>query len=73
MSKNIIYIIIYKSFLFDMKKFSLNINKSLIFTSIYNFTKSDGTSFLKMVESYFDKAGRHTDIKPDKLNFYKKP
>jgi hypothetical protein len=25
-----------------------------------------------MVESYFDKAGKHTNIKPDKLNFYKK-
>lgn len=28
---------------------------------------------MKMVESYFDKAGRHTNIKPDKLNFLKKP
>lgn len=26
-----------------------------------------------MVESYFDKAGSHTSIRPDKLNFYKKP
>ena len=26
-----------------------------------------------MVENYFDKAGRHTNIRPDKLNFYKKP
>lgn len=26
-----------------------------------------------MVQEYFDKAGRHTNIKPDKLNFYKKP
>jgi hypothetical protein len=26
-----------------------------------------------MVESYFDKAGRHTNIKADKLNFLKKP
>jgi glutamate dehydrogenase (NAD(P)+) len=25
-----------------------------------------------MVESYFDKAGKHTNIKADKLNFYKK-
>ena len=25
-----------------------------------------------MVESYFDKAGRHTSIRPDRLNFYKK-
>lgn len=26
-----------------------------------------------MVESYFDKAGTHTSIRGDKLNFYKKP
>lgn len=26
-----------------------------------------------MVESYFDKAGTHTNIRADKLNFYKKP
>lgn len=26
-----------------------------------------------MVESYFDKAGAHTNIRADKLNFYKKP
>lgn len=26
-----------------------------------------------MVESYFDKAGKHTNIRADKLNFYKKP
>lgn len=25
-----------------------------------------------MVENYFDKAGRHTSIRPDRLNFYKK-
>ena len=25
-----------------------------------------------MVEKYFDKAGRHTNIRPDLLNFYKK-
>jgi hypothetical protein len=30
-------------------------------------------SFLQMVESYFDKAGKHTNIRADKLNFYKKP
>lgn len=33
---------------------------------------SDGTSFLKMVESYFDKAGIHTNIRSDRLNYYKK-
>ena len=25
-----------------------------------------------MVEKYFDKAGQHTKIRPDLLNFYKK-
>ena len=25
-----------------------------------------------MVEKYFDKAGKHTNIRPDLLNFYKK-
>lgn len=28
--------------------------------------------FLQMVEQYFDKAGKLTNIKPDRLNFYKK-
>lgn len=32
----------------------------------------EGAEFLEMVEKYFDKAGRHTDIRPDILNFYKK-
>lgn len=31
-----------------------------------------GTEFLEMVEKYFDKAGKHTNIRPDLLNFYKK-
>jgi len=35
-------------------------------------TVSEGASFLKMVEEYFDKAGKLTNIKPDRLNFYKK-
>ena len=40
----------------------------------YNFSSSDGdVTFLQMVEAYFDKAGRHTSIRPDRLNFYKKP
>jgi hypothetical protein len=39
----------------------------------YNFSSvSEGASFLKMVEEYFDKAGALTNIKPDRLNFYKK-
>lgn len=39
----------------------------------YNSEESEGASFLKMVENYIDKAGRHTNIRADKLNFYKKP
>ena len=34
---------------------------------------SDGQSFLSMVEKYFDKAGKHTNIPEDRLNFLKKP
>jgi len=55
-----------------MRKISANISRTLTQSCKYN-TGSDGASFLKMVESYFDKAGRHTNIKPDKLNFLKKP
>ena len=34
---------------------------------------TDGVTFLQMVENYFDKAGKHTSIRADRLNFYKKP
>ena len=41
---------------------------------IFRFSgDTDGVTFLQMVESYFDKAGKHTNIRADKLNFYKKP
>ena len=40
-------------------------------TSSYSFT--EGESFLSMVENYFDKAGKHTNIPADRLNFLKKP
>jgi hypothetical protein len=41
--------------------------------NLYCFaTESEGAGFLKMVEEYFDKAGALTNIKPDRLNFYKK-
>lgn len=33
---------------------------------------SGGAEFLGMVEKYFDKAGQHTNIRPDILNFYKR-
>lgn len=35
-------------------------------------TFSEGAEFLNMVEKYFDKAGQHTNIRPDVLNFYKR-
>lgn len=37
---------------------------------VYSF--SNGATFLKMVESFFDRASVHTFIRTDKLNFYKK-
>lgn len=41
--------------------------------NFYRFSSvSEGASFLQMVEEYFDKAGALTNIKPDRLNFYKK-
>lgn len=55
-----------------MRNFSSLFNTRLLHSSRFAFG-SDGASFLQMVESYFDKAGRHTNIKIDKLNFYKKP
>jgi hypothetical protein len=33
---------------------------------------SEGAEFLNMVEKYFDKAGEHTNIRADVLNFYKR-
>jgi hypothetical protein len=33
---------------------------------------SEGAEFLGMVEKYFDKAGQHTSIRADILNFYKR-
>ena len=57
-----------------MKKFSSILSPSLTGRRSFAFSSStEDISFLKMVENYFDKAGRHTNIKADKLNFYKKP
>ena len=55
-----------------MRHIYSTLNKGLLHNNRYN-SSSDGASFLKMVESYFDKAGKHTNIRADKLNFYKKP
>jgi hypothetical protein len=56
-----------------MKHISTTFYKGILHNTRYNNSNSDGASFLKMVESYFDKAGRHTNIKPDRLNFLKQP
>ena len=55
-----------------MRHIYSTLNKGLLHNNRY-ISRSDGASFLKMVESYFDKAGRHTNIKPDRLNFLKQP
>lgn len=33
----------------------------------------DSNTFLRMVESYYDRAGVHTGIRSDRLTYYKKP
>lgn len=46
----------------------------LVSRPFYRFSgETDGVTFLQMVENYFDKAGKHTSIRADRLNFYKKP
>ena len=57
-----------------MRAITTVFNRAMLSVPRYQFSdSSDGISFLQMVENYFDKAGRHTNIRPDKLNFYKKP
>jgi glutamate dehydrogenase (NAD(P)+) len=47
--------------------------KHLLINSKFKLSNiPDNRSFLKMVESYFDKAGKYTGITKDKLDFYKK-
>jgi hypothetical protein len=36
------------------------------------YTFASGANFLRMVESFFDRAAVHTAIRTDRLNFYKK-
>jgi hypothetical protein len=45
---------------------------SLQLRTLAGFSVGEGAEFLEMVEKYFDKAGAHTKIRPDILNFYKK-
>ncbi len=57
-----------------MKAVTNSLTRSLVQMSKSKFSgEGENISFLKMVESYFDKAGKHTNIRHDKLNFYKKP
>lgn len=57
-----------------MNKITRSLTNQLTHFSRFRFgAEGENISFLKMVESYFDKAGHHTSIKSDKLNFYKKP
>jgi hypothetical protein len=56
-----------------MRKICTSLGNNILYVSRYCSGTTAETSFLKMVESYFDKAGRHTNIKPDRLNFLKKP
>lgn len=48
-------------------------NRGFLGLNRFCFSDQGDVTFLQMVESYFDKAGRHTSIRPDRLNFYKKP
>ena len=57
-----------------MRAITTMFNRGLINANRFQFSSNDGdVTFLQMVEAYFDKAGRHTNIRPDRLNFYKKP
>lgn len=57
-----------------MRAITTLFNRGLLTANRYSFSGSDGdVTFLQMVEAYFDKAGRYTNIRPDRLNFYKKP
>ncbi len=56
-----------------MLRFCTKSLKALSFRPFSQFSSSsEGDEFLNMVEKYFDKAGQHTNIRPDLLNFYKK-
>ena len=56
-----------------LRNLAYRITKRYTSPFMFSSVKEEGQSFLKMVESYFDKAGIHTGIRSDYLNFYKKP
>lgn len=53
-----------------MLRLGQRLGKTLLTRTAYCASEGDG--FLQMVDQYFDKAGKHTDIRPDILNFYKR-
>ena len=56
-----------------MLRFCTKSCRSLTLRPMASFSAgSEGDEFLNMVEKYFDKAGKHTNIRSDLLNFYKK-
>ena len=46
--------------------------RSSFLTLPLRYQFASGATFLKMVESFFDRAAVHTGIRTDRLNFYKK-
>ncbi len=77
----VIYILlqICKSFVVELIKALINISminnilkKGLVLGTPFKYSFSSGATFLKMVESFFDRAAVHTGIRSDYLNFYKK-
>jgi hypothetical protein len=48
------------------------LKRSSLLYSPLRYSFSNGATFLKMVESFFDRAAVHTGIRSDRLNFYKK-
>lgn len=57
-----------------MRKITERIGYSLLVNkNSYQFGATGEPSFLTMVENYFDKAARFTNIRQDLLDFYKKP
>lgn len=53
-----------------IRYYSSKVVRSLTTATLCSF--SEGAEFLGMVEKYFDKAGKHTSIRADMLNFYKR-
>jgi hypothetical protein len=56
-----------------LRNLACRITNNLTSPFMFSSVKDEGQSFLTMVENYFDKAGIHTGIRSDYLNFYKKP